>query len=1208
MPQAPTNIKVKSRTSQITAIIAAIVAIIGIGALIYFAVVGSQQKVVQESQLPLLEPGYNADLEEKEPNKNTNPEQVADYNEKIANIASDVAPIVDKTAQEQGKTSQQVLQDSKEKLLIDQAAQQITVSAKNNIESKTEQLADEDKIKNANTEIAETLINKEVLDNLNYQYAGSAISLQDEISSSENQAISQTAETVADEINQSINQSSQEIAVSTNGNQNEINDSLSQFVYYNLNLTTQYEINSLNYEITIAEVEIAADDQIISKSSDQLTGISYYACTKAKECIPQDSQEDCVNSFGQNNCFTSLVACQATDSPCAKTTGDLIEETVTVAVCENNQCQEKDFPKVEETNPLRACIEDPNYGAEKCFETMALCVDSGCGQFTFYYCQNNEWLSGNFPYRPDVLSPQEYARTQCQNENNVQRCYLESDADYENAHNACSTESVNEANEPVNEEPATKAIFICNQETYQCDKTSVAIDYDCREDNGCYATSLSCDKNCQPAEPVNVNQEPTTKTVFTCNKDTYQCQKQTVASDYTCDEANDCYASDASCQESCQPVDFNEKFNTWIICENQACVKKQVPSDAEPCASTYSPEVCFADLESCEKSDCQPKQEYYYCEPNVGCQTGLFAAGECEAQYSNCYSVKAEGSDAKCDLVCNASKQENYYYCDYDKNTCNQVDASECLENGGDKFCTISTNCCLATFEPLEKSFNYCDLNDKTNSCKQTESFIGSSDEEILNLCEAKYGIGNCLSGKKTVCDLNCQPDPVLDPTEKGCKEYLPNDPNCPLDVIKKIENPEQPITEFIEPNLAIEKKIYYRGLGRVIIKFWADPSQETNFNYTRQKLADDFKNNKLKVRLSDNKNNLTDILKVYKDPHNPNKYYAIAYKLNLDNLWQKDDSIYKTKKYYFKIYSDNKKSDLFSLKSLHRGGEVLYVKNKLYNGNYRLKKYGTVELNLKNRGELSNEDRKINDEFKNFENGGAYFWTQDSKVSPYGLRTAMAGDQRHKQFFNILKNLEKKNNITQSVKILYNYHDRLKPTDIYRIYDPEGVKYWVRQVNKGNLSYNAMVTYVMLATDEPLQNLTQFWGSGKTAKRKAETELSFVKALSRGITQLSDISRFSNPAKYTSSASIRGDLRNSGEYNKLLQDVYKREGESSAIALLYVSVLGRPVDPDGQPFYVNQFNKYRSEGLNPMDALSEIERELSQSAEYQDALKRPIN
>jgi hypothetical protein len=218
-----------------------------------------------------------------------------------------------------------------------------------------------------------------------------------------------------------------------------------------------------------------------------------------------------------------------------------------------------------------------------------------------------------------------------------------------------------------------------------------------------------------------------------------------------------------------------------------------------------------------------------------------------------------------------------------------------------------------------------------------------------------------------------------------------------------------------------------------------------------------------------------------------------------------------------------------------------------------------------------------------------------------------MAGDQRYKQFYKIIEKLKSENDITKAVKTLYQYHDRLKDADIYRYYDLPGVIYWVKQVKSKQLTFDAMITYVMLGTKEPKDNLKQFWGTNQQALRKAEIELSYVKALSRGVTSQGDIDRFMDPKKFISSASMRVDLRNSDEYNKLLLDILKREGDDSAVAFLYISVLGRPSDPTGQQFYVNKYKELRGQGKSETDAFKAITDELTSSSEYQKSLQREI-
>ncbi|MFA6295871.1 MAG: hypothetical protein WC663_00805 [Patescibacteria group bacterium] len=652
-------------------------------------------------------------------------------------------------------------------------------------------------------------------------------------------------------------------------------------------------------------------------------------------------------------------------------------------------------------------------------------------------------------------------------------------------------------------------------------------------------------------------------------------------------------------KEACKPAVDEPVIDESAFCVDNACVPGPINVK---CTPPNCPER-FDNMEACNLSDCEPKQEYVYC-AETGCLAESFSSqGECEAQHigANCKLSTPESIQECSDACIKMEQDQQYYTCDRDVNQCKAVqNLDECEVNGGTKYCTTNNDCCKANVIPVQKQYYYCDKNDKTNGCKQTELL------DSLEACQNAHPDGGCIADvKKAICDETCKPDPVLDVIEDECHNNLPNDPKCSLQVIDKIEN--KPTGEITEYKLSVTSSIIYRGLGRVIMKFWANPNDPVNFEYTKQKLANDFKDNKLRVRFGDKKEDLSDVLKVYKDPRNPNKYYAIAYKLNIDNLWQNDDGKYNSKKYFYQVNADNKKSDFFDFQSLQRGGEVLYVKNRLYNGHYDLKKYGTIELNLKNSGQLAGNIKTLNNKLKNFENGGVNFWTQTSKVSPYGLRTAMAGDQRFKQYFSILKNLQKKNDITKAVQVLYNYHDRLKPEDIYRRYDQGGVNYWVKQVNNDKLSFSSMVTYVMLGTDEPKTNLTQFWGTGKLATRKAEIELGFVKSLSRGITQMSDIDRFMNSSKYISSASIRADLRNSDEFRRLLNDVYKRGEASDAISLLYIADLGRPVDPDGQPFYVNKFNQLRKDGLNATDALNEIDKELTSSKEYKDAIARPI-
>ncbi len=765
--------------------------------------------------------------------------------------------------------------------------------------------------------------------------------------------------------------------------------------------------------------------------------------------------------------------------------------------------------------------------------------------------------------------------------------------------NAEATENANESG---------TAFSVCNTNTNNCEMTGsvFATKEQCEElykqqglDIICYNSPNECMANTacgQAQEAIETQYE-----FFYCKDGAWTSQnfvsdpgviKPIATARENCQNSNNveiCYLENENsfqaAKDACQPqavvieaVDepAPEQTNLRVICQNQACVETQIPIDAEPCANGDPIEEakagCYSDMASCQDSDCEPKQDYYYCEENVGCQITSSTEEACARQYGTCYPTNVAGSGESCNTSCNKQELQTF-----------------------------------ATVQQPMRPFQFCDKQQK--QCVITSVYYISPEA-----CAQAMGVEKCYEINDNVCqeEPDCKKeDPILDPIKDECDKNLPNNPYCQEEVVRIVEEqinnqqPEEPVT-IEDPKLALASSIIYRGLGRVIIKFWADPNQPLYYDYTSKKLADDHENNKLRVRFSSKKENLTDILKVYKDPRNPNKYYAIAYKLNIDYLWQNKDGNYKSQKHFYQVNSDVKKSDFFDFKSLQRGGEVLYVKNRLYNGKYDLKKYGTIELNFKNKGQVADDVKKLNNKLKNFENGGVYFWTESSKASPFGLRTAMAGDQRYKQFYSILKSLQKKNDINKAVKVLYNYHDRLVPTNIYSRYDP-GYKFWVKEVNNGNLSFSSMVTYVMLGTDEPRTNLQQFWGTGKQGLRKADIELSFVKSLSRGITQMSDISRFMNASKYVSTASIRADLRNSDEFRRLLKDVYKRGGASDALSLLYINILGRPIDPDGQPYFVNKFDKLRKDGLSATDAFMEIDKEITNSTEFKNALIRPI-
>jgi len=1280
MPQTP-QIETKTKTSQITGIIAAVAAAIGIGALIYFAVVNYNTKVTEEATLPLFEQEYQPNVELVS-SQVTDKTTIADTQAKYEQIASSIIPIVEKQAQDTGTTTAQVVNEVQKDILVQQAAESNVTKTTTLISEQINTLVDNGTIDSYQVQPAEELALQATYD----KFIGGTGDVEftspyTEFTSSQIKDIQLIGDTVVNEVTQLNDASSAQITEETNSDANTTSNEMNAIYTKELNRIVNYTSVSNDSEISYTTSTENTDNQALTIAS---SGISYYYCSPTDSSnLPinwtvgktSETYED--SQAGADECSQAMTSKFRTSQYLA------VDESVT---CYNNEsdaaanCNNtaKTYYYCGEPNSACALVDrftnnkdcvsyietHMGYDIDTCYSQKANCI---CGesineptgtQYTFFACYQGAWNSNTF--EADNLDA---ARLICINTNHPGMCYQEGEAGYQEAADACqqykffacyngawnsntfgasNLEDARSICENTNN-PGTcyregeagfqEAADACPSQTATSTQYTFSACY-----NGVWESrSIASDPNAaNPLEAARISCQ-TANNVEKCYLETdadFQtaqdaCQQPQAVSVVFCDLSplgqNHCGSLNMSMADCLTQFGENRCFNSVdecatnpislcsevvARCENNACIEKRQVTDSEPCANG-DPELeaamgCYSDIASCQASDCEPKQEYYYCETGVGCQTTMSTQEACNSQYGVCYPTSDANSSATCDSACNKQETQTLYYCDTSIQTCNKINPDECLgySVNGTKSCSVSSECCQSTVVEKTSSFNYCDQNDKTNGCKRTEEFSGISDLEILRKCETKYGVNNCITGKQNICDATCQPDPVSIIIKDECAKNLPNNPNCPQNIVRVLE--EQP-TEITEPKLAISSSIIYRGLGRVIVKFWADPNDLTNFAYTEQKLINDFKDNKLRVRFSSKKENLTDVLKVYKDPRNPNKYYAIAYKLNVDNLWQNDDGNYKSKKYFYQIDSNNKKSDFFDFKSLQRGGEVLYVKNRLYNGKYDLKKYGTIELNLKNKGQVAADIKKLNNKFKNFENGGVYFWTESSKVSPFGLRTAMAGDQRYKQFYSILKNLQKKNNINKAVKVLYNYHDRLKPTDIYRRYDNEGVKYWAKQVQKGNLSFGSMVTYVMLGTDEPRTNLQQFWGTGKQGLRKADIELSFVKSLSRGITQMSDISRFMNATKYPSTASIRADLRNSDEFRRLLKDVYKRGGTSDAISLLYIAVLGRPVDPDGQPYYVNKFDKLKKDGLNATDALTEIDKELTGSSEYKNALKRPI-
>ncbi|MFA6296041.1 MAG: EB domain-containing protein [Patescibacteria group bacterium] len=297
--------------------------------------------------------------------------------------------------------------------------------------------------------------------------------------------------------------------------------------------------------------------------------------------------------------------------------------------------------------------------------------------------------------------------------------------------------------------------------------------------------------------------------------------------------------------------------------------------------------------------------------------------------------------------------------------------------------------------------------------------------------------------------------------------------------------------------------------------------------------------------------------------------YYVVLENLQGGQLSDKNDAgfVNGRKPYYFQVSFGDKSSNSSEFKTLNRFQTILYYYNLVLGDTFELEKYEQPDNSLR-------------------AGGPSFFYKPEGQepLSLKGVQFTLLNDRKFGEFDKRIQATEKKIGNKKTIEMLYRkIHDRIYADNLDKISDPNGVDYWLKQVERDDDNKIDIVgaKFAISVSPESVGNISAMPAD---EQKKAQANLAYEIVLKRG----GDQTGIASLTKLSNAKEMRQKLATSKEYNDRLASIEKSSGRKAAIVELYETLYARAADVGG----VNYWDSTEK-------SIQEIKKEFLNSADF---------